>query len=1555
LAELKEMIFMKWLFSLIYRRMFSERKVSKIALSSSLGVLIGIIPFMGSIPLDGIRVLIALLISFVFKLNIAFILVGMLLTMITPIASSLSTFIFQLVSRYDIAIFKGTLDLASAAMAGIIIALVMYPAFYVIYRTFLTRSNTTADSNGSPIFQDTSGKRMRVLKTTRNIIIVLGVIALTVLGSSFAYSSDLPDMGFSSIKNLDKISASSINTFTSTVSKISSFKNQQLPDYSGADKKVLAYYVSWDDESFQSLKINHTLIDIVSPDWYTINNKLELGTNIQPEVDQYIKENVMEEIPVLSNNINENWDSTTVHNLVTSTDRKNIIATIVQSLKTNSFAGINLDIENIDETDKISYTSFVKDLYAELNKNNLKLIIDLPAADATLDYKTLSKNCDYVVLLMYDENSDDGTPGPVASLKWSEGVLNSAGIPAEKLLGGVGSYGYDWTIGSSQPAVTVGFVDLMDIAVAGNAKIVWDDKSQNPYMTYKKDNIDHLVWFLDGTTFFNQVKAAFDKGAYGIALWRLGGEDPSVWKVIKDVKNKQSSENNSAELTKGSTSTSAAKQVLAFYVSYDDNSMKSLKENSDLINIIVPDWYKINSKLELETSIQPEVDKFIKANNMEEIPLINNYINDKWDPEIVHNLVTTENRKAVISAIVESLKANSYAGINLDIENINETDKKAYTGFVQDLYVEMHKNNLKLIIDLPSDDETLDYKTLSQSCDYVALMVYDESSDDGTPGPVASLSWSKKVLNSADIPADKLLGGIGSYGYDWSIGSKDIAKTVGFEEVMQYASVEGVKVNWDKDSQNPYLTYKKDNIDHEVWFLDGATFYNQVKATYDIGAAGIAIWSLGDEDPTIWKLLKDSKNADESLKDLKNIDPLTELQYSGAGEIYYVDSDSQSGQRDVSLDADGYISDAGYTSIPTGPSIKLFGKQEGKVISLTFDDGPDPTYTPKILDILKKYNIKATFFVVGQNAQANPDIIQRMYNEGHEIGNHSYTHPNIGKTSAIQTTFELNSTQRIIEAITGHSTVLFRPPYDAAAELSGITDYTPTIRAQQLGYVTIGESIDPLDWQAPTTEELYTRVMTDLNDGNTILFHDAGGNRDSTVAALPIIIESLIKQGYTFDVTSQMMGKNRDEIMPAIVTADNRYALFNNVTIVTFNNLKGIITVLFYLALAFGTVRLLSFIILSKLQKRKAIKSYENAVYEEGVSVVIAAYNEEAVICKTVDSVLNSSFEDLEVVVVDDGSKDRTLEVLKDKYSNDRRVKIYTKENGGKTSALNMGFSMATNDVIVAIDADTIIDREAISYMARHFNNPKVGAVSGNIKVGNINNMLTKCQYMEYVTGFNLEKRAFSMLNCIAVVPGAIGAWRKSAVAKCGYYSSQTLAEDTDMTIELVRQGYIVELEARAKAYTEAPETVRNLVKQRNRWAYGILQCLWKHRDALFRPEYKFLGLVAMPTMWIFQYVFLIISPFADLYFINGILTKPSQKIFLIYIFFLTFDLIAVTYAFTLEKEYKVNILWIIVQRTIYRLIMVYVAVKSIISALGGRVVGWNKLKRTGSVVSEKI
>ena len=991
------------------------------------------------------------------------------------------------------------------------------------------------------------------------------------------------------------------------------------------------------------------------------------------------------------------------------------------------------------------------------------------------------------------------------------------------------------------------------------------------------------------------------------------------------------------------------KKVVAFYASWDDESLKSLKANYSSINIVVPDWYNLNGKLGIDSRIQPEVDKFVKSKGIEEMPLINNYVNNKWDSSIVHDMINVKNRKKVINSIIKELKSHSYSGINLDIENINENDKKPYVSFVKEMYKELNKNKIKLTIDLSAADETLNYKALSRNCDYVLLMVYDEHYENSEPGPVASLKWSSDALDTADIPPNKLIGCIGNYGYDWTVNSKKPADTIVYSDVIRYMGLGNISIKWDKDSHNPYICYKKDGVDHIVWFLDGTTCYNQVKATLDRGLAGVAIWRLGGEDPTMWNVIKDINKPQNSLKKIKNIYCSAGVQYSGLGEIIYVESGGKNGERNITLDPKGYINDVKYISMPSAFQIKRFGKVKGKTIALTFDDGPDSYYTPRILYILKKYNVKASFFLIGQNAADNPDVVQRMYNEGHDIGNHTYTHPNIAETSPRRTTMELNATQRLIQEITGHSTILFRPPYEADAEPSKPDEIIPIIRSQELGYVMIGELIDPEDWQAPEPAELYKRIMNNIGNGNIMLLHDAGGNRDSTLKILPQVIERLQKDGYKFVTVSELMSKHRDEVMPPVKTFDKQFITFNKTFFDTIYDWNNIVVVIFCSSCVLGILRMLLLVYLSNLHKKKnAYKPMKK--FEEGVSVLVAAYNEETVICKTLDSVLKSNFENLEIIVVDDGSNDQTLEMLRDKYGEMPNVKILTKPNGGKTSALNLGFKKASHDVIVTIDADTILEGDTIDLLARHFNNVKVAAVSGNIKVGNINNALTLWQHIEYVTGFNLEKRTFALLNCITVVPGAISAWRKSAVEECGYFSEDTLAEDTDMTLTLIQKGYKVSLEEKAKAYTEAPEDIKSLVKQRHRWCYGILQCLWKHKNALFNSKCKSLGFFAMPSMLLFQYVFLTLSPIGDIYFIFGMFTKSANKLLVFYLIFLIVDYISAVFAFNLENENRKPLKWLLIQRILYRLIMVHVVVKSLISVVVGKVVGWNKLKRKESV-----
>jgi cellulose synthase/poly-beta-1,6-N-acetylglucosamine synthase-like glycosyltransferase len=304
-------------------------------------------------------------------------------------------------------------------------------------------------------------------------------------------------------------------------------------------------------------------------------------------------------------------------------------------------------------------------------------------------------------------------------------------------------------------------------------------------------------------------------------------------------------------------------------------------------------------------------------------------------------------------------------------------------------------------------------------------------------------------------------------------------------------------------------------------------------------------------------------------------------------------------------------------------------------------------------------------------------------------------------------------------------------------------------------------------------------------------------------------------------------------------------------------------------------------------------------------------------------------------------------------FRDDARVTCFTKENGGKSRALNLGLEHAKGSIFIAIDADTIFDKDAIRLMVRYFADPQVAAVSGNVKVGNRGKIVTEWQHCEYVTGFNLERRAYSELNCITVVPGAIGAWRKDAALAEGGFKTDTLAEDTDMTLTLLEKGYRIAFEENARAYTETPETFRSLLKQRFRWTYGTLQCLWKHRHDLFSKKQKTLGFIAMPFMWIFQYIFQTLCPIVDIYMIFSILFgSSSENIILSYLAFLGVDIVTSLFAFRLEGEKLLPLLWMPIQRLAYRFIMAYIVLKSIGMAVIGKTVGWNKLKRTGSAAN---
>jgi cellulose synthase/poly-beta-1,6-N-acetylglucosamine synthase-like glycosyltransferase len=576
----------------------------------------------------------------------------------------------------------------------------------------------------------------------------------------------------------------------------------------------------------------------------------------------------------------------------------------------------------------------------------------------------------------------------------------------------------------------------------------------------------------------------------------------------------------------------------------------------------------------------------------------------------------------------------------------------------------------------------------------------------------------------------------------------------------------------------------------------------------------------------------------------------------------------------------------------------------------------------------------------------------------------------VAHNSPNRTFAELKLTRLLIESITGHTTVLFRPPYNADSEPSNSEELVPVVLARQQNYIDVGESIDPEDWEPGIkADEIFRRVVKQVKQGNghIILLHDAGGDtRKETVKVLPRIIEYFEKQGYTFTTLDDILGRSRDQLMPNVEKGNEYYAMQANLALVTITyDLIKFLTALFILFIVLGFGRLIFMVVLTLRGRRrdkmaKELLGTQNAVVATPksqqypkVSIIVPAYNEEVDAVHSLRNLLEQDYPNFDILFVDDGSSDATYQHVNEAFSDNAKVQIFTKPNGGKASALNFGIGHTDSEYLVCIDADTQLKGDAVSLLMAHFEglgSERVGAVAGNVKVGNQVNMLTKWQAIEYTTSQNFDRIAYATINAITVVPGAIGAFRKKAIEDAGGLTTDTLAEDCDLTIRILRAGYVIENENDAVALTEAPEHLRQFVKQRVRWSFGVMQTFWKHRDALMMRKYKGLGLWALPNMLIFQFIIPTFSPLADLFMIIGLFSGNAWQIFIYYLIFTLIDSSISVAAYIFERQKLWVLLWIIPQRFCYRWIMYAVLFKSYKRAIKGELQTWGVLKRTGNV-----
>ncbi len=1067
----------------------------------------------------------------------------------------------------------------------------------------------------------------------------------------------------------------------------------------------------------------------------------------------------------------------------------------------------------------------------------------------------------------------------------------------------------------------------------------------------------------------------------------------------------------------------------AYYVQDDPASYSSLKEHVHQIDMLFPQWLHVDSPQGtlmmmsgdnlreypvIEGAAVHDPDDLNKVKHViqenradtEIFPALNNFNphTQEWDIGAGDVLKDPQKSAAFLQQIVRFLATYPvYRGLSLDIESIPDEDDDAYLNFIQALYSQMHARNLRLYVNVAVATSDSDLKTIAANSDGIILMNYDEHQTTSDPGPVASQTWfiGNLVRVLKVVPKEKIICGVGNYGYDWALSipnPKDrhhpkpqVLNTdnLSVSDAWGRASDADADLDLDYDTLNPHFEYidEDSNQRHIVWFLDAVSLLDEMRAARELGLQTFALWRLGEEDGSLWKIW-DKPSSPDALQALKDdVPPGHDVDTEGDGDILRVTGLPHSGSRSIEVDTDEpdprkkLIVDEHMDVYPSPYTVEQYGYHLNE-LAITFDDGPDPKWTPKILDVLKQKHVNATFFLIGAEGADNIGLMRRILREGNEIGSHTYTHPDISEISNRQLDLEINLTERLFESKLGVQPLYFRPPYYNDEEPDTDDEANPVWHNQQEGLTIIGSKIDTDDWNEnppKSPNEIIQSVLAQLQTmktkpqfrGSIILMHDGGGDRSHTVVALGPLIDALRAHGYTLVPVSALMGKTTAQVMPPLTFWQRVRTIPDSLAFSVLDLIGNFIVMVFFVGDILMSARLIIVGIFAVIDRLRRPRYAASPAFTPPVAVLIPAYNEETVIVRTIRSVLNSDYKNLRVIVIDDGSRDRTAEVAAAAYSEEiaaGRVEVLTKPNGGKAAALNYALARIDEEIYVGIDADTIIAADAISKLIPHFQNPAIGAIAGNAKVGNRVNLWTRWQALEYITSQNFERRALDLFHVITVVPGAIGAWRTAPVKAAGGYPLNTVAEDADLTMSLLESGWRIDYEDRALAFTEAPIDASGLMRQRFRWSFGTLQAVWKHRAAFVRN--KAMGLFALPNILIFQMLLPLVSPFIDIMFVAGVVNffidrhfhpeaasaASFEKLIVYFLGFLVIDFVTSSAAFSLERRHPANkgdgwlLFHIWLQRFAYRQVFSIVLFKTLKRAIDGKPFKWDKLDRTAKM-----
>ena len=943
-------------------------------------------------------------------------------------------------------------------------------------------------------------------------------------------------------------------------------------------------------------------------------------------------------------------------------------------------------------------------------------------------------------------------------------------------------------------------------------------------------------------------------------------------------------------------------EALGFVATDDDNATTAVDQNVAAVTTLAATGLTLSASAgSLLAAPVGDVIQRAHLNGAQGLITVSNYGDHDFDGRrVARALNDGRARQRLVSALSGYIARGGWDGVVLDFELLPGSVRRTYPQFVRELHAALGRS--RVMIALPAftsltdpDSAAFDVPALTQAADSITLMAYDDHEASVGPGDIAGLPWVRKVTRElvdqvGQASLGKFLLGVPAYGYLWSSSGANRELTVA--QARALAGQRGAVDRFDPVQGERHLTLADGS---QAWYDDRVSVARHVALARQLGFAGIADWHLGGGD-----------NLDAS-----QLGPIRKY------------------------------------PIQRVPGRTIERVDKAGLVALTFDDGPDPTWTPKILQVLARMHVPATFFVIGTDAQRHPALLRQELNQGHVVGSHTYDHQDLSDLMGWHAAAEIIGGAAVIEGITGRKPLLFRSPY-GSGDLSGAGSSNKDDLSGSLGFHAVNWTADTLDWRRPSVAAIVDAADAQKSARTTVLMHDGGGDRSQTLAALPLLIERLRSEGYQFTTVDAFDGS----IASPYATRSGWFARARGVAIIAAWRLdmasRQLLLALLIIIAAVSGWRLLVAVPLAgwhAVRHRRTRPLVGSDGQLPTVSVLVPAHNEERVLASCLASLQALSPAPHEIIVINDGSVDATSEV-----AHRFPVHLLEQTKQGKAAALNAGLTMASGEVVVVLDADTQLAPDFLAATAGHFADPRVGAVAGNVKVGNTQRLLARLQSLEYVVSLNLDRRAQAVLNSISVVPGAAGAFRRSALLELGGYPRRTLVEDADLTMMLLRAGWTIPYEARAIALTEAPQNVADVLRQRRRWSFGTVQVFAAHREALLSRHGGRPGWLALPWLLLSQIVTPMLGPIVDLYLLYLLIAGQGLRAVVMLALALSVDLVVCGAALAMDRE-PLSRLWLVpALRLVWRPLQLWASMRSSLTWVAGGTLLWRRITRHNTV-----